>query len=1233
MKKIAFIPFLLMQGILLAQHINCVTDLSKASLGRITSQSSSISASIDENNLEISLTGNAWNTLEIPTNIFENTLLEFEFKSNGMAEEQGIGFANNLLSAPNGSRFKLDGTQNIPSTVAFQDFEYTGNGEWQYFSIPVGEYLTGNFAYIVFVNDNDAEPSLGNVAFRNIRITDSFDNCALDSSFLKPEDTSVDLAFNFGSEATPTVEGFIKDTGAAYGAKSNLLKYGWVSAVDNNPLNVSKYGTYRVLPSNQDFVRASFIAMNSAEIIPKSKWEIKLPNGNYRVVIQAGDAQEETVANTHHYIEVEGIEILNFTKENTSGTLTAVSNVVLTDGRLSIESPNGFNTKINAVAIQSSDVLKYPAVIGSIPLDGAENVSLTTSISANFLSLPNTNDAGLSSLDNTTIDNTTVQLFEISDDDAIPVTITVNGTGGGDAINISTVESLLPYTRYRYVINGVKDLAGATVFPFSAEFTTGAKNINTNNGDDLDDIFFKKIDAATGGYTSLTIGPDSKLYGLMITGEIRRWTINEDGTLSNMESLKGLQENYGAFRLAIGLAFSPESTTDNLVAYVTHSSFVFNDGPAYDGKLSKLSGEYLENEELILDGLPRSVRDHLTNSIVFDPNNPNILLFNQGSNTAGGAADSAWGGRPERLLTAATLKLNLSLLPSELPLNVQTSEDISVINSATEDSLVMNDGFYNPYATDAPLTIFASGIRNAYDLVWHSNGQIYVPTNGTAGGSNSPASELNTRRPNGTFYNGPEIPEVSGNNTQKDFLFRINPDETIGYYGHPNPLRGEYVLNHGSESTEKYPSGILPDSNYRGFAFDFEFNKSPNGVIEYTSEGPLQGAIIVCRYSGGSDLIALLPDEENGDIGTSKIGIPGFTGFNDPLDLVEDPSKGNIYVADFSDNKIVLLTLSDEIIVQEDNIEVSFNTPTNEQIFNSASEIGIEVLASSTSSPINDVKLFLDGVLVRQENIAPYEWGVNNSGQPDLMLQNLSAGTYELTAVATDNQGNIAEEKIIITIDGDGTEEEEIDEEEENNGESEETPVEFSISFATPANGDVFSTNDSLGVEVINDGDGVNIQNIQLFINDQLVRQENLAPFEWGSNNINTSDAYLENLEVGVYELLAIATDSNGNTAQSLITVSVISSEVEEEIDENNLLLHPNPFVDKLSLSFDSLTTGEIVKVEIVDLAGFSIFSEIFTYSDADILLDLSTLQKGSYFINVISGLENVTHTEMIIKN
>ncbi len=40
-------------------------------------------------------------------------------------------------------------------------------------------------------------------------------------------------------------------------------------------------------------------------------------------------------------------------------------------------------------------------------------------------------------------------------------------------------------------------------------------------------------------------------------------------------------------------------------------------------------------------------------------------------------------------------------------------------------------GSYDPYDPGAALTIYATGVRNAYDLLWHSNGRLYVPVNGS----------------------------------------------------------------------------------------------------------------------------------------------------------------------------------------------------------------------------------------------------------------------------------------------------------------------------------------------------------------------------------------------------------------------------------------------------------------------------------------------------------------------
>ncbi|UZO82368.1 Ig-like domain-containing protein [Aquimarina sp. ERC-38] len=893
---------------------------------------------INANKQGITINGNGWNMFALPQQINENTVLKFEFRSTQLGEEHGIGVSNNNVpSGLAGNRFKLYGTQNVPERVANRDFQYTGSGEFESFSIPIGQFITGDYKFIVFINDNDAATGQVNSSFRNIEFVDG------NSTHPVTGTPSINYAFNFGNRRTARPEGFIKDFGRGYGVKDSLT-FGWLSSFNNRPRNAFIAGADRGKIFNIDVIRNSFMQMNRLGTAPQFKWEVEVPNGIYRVIVQAGDPQPETIQGTRHLITAEGVPVIDYTPNGGFGTRTGVAEITVTDGRLTIDGSNGFNAKLNSVVVQSDDGLQFPAVIGSVPLDGATDVSLDTSISANFLSFPNVSSNGATSLDNESLENN-VALFKVENGVPIPVPANINGTGGGDAINITATTSLEPNTRYVYVIEGVKDLAGATIYPYVAEFITGdGIPVDTGNSQEvvgLENVAFSNQGSvAEGRYSSLVIGPDGKLYGLGIAGQIDRWTIGTDGTLLDKQTLTGLNDAFGNSRLAIGLAFDPRSTPENLIAYVSHASFTFSGGEPWDGKLSRLTGANLENHETILTNLPRSVRDHLTNSIIFNPNNPNVLYFNQGSNSAGGDADGAWGRRPERLLSAATLKLDLSLLPATLPLDVQTTDVLEVIGNAPVNSIRMSDGTYNPYAVNSPLTIAGSGIRNAYDLVYHSNGKIYVPTNGTAGGSISPPSVEGTRRPNGDFYSGSVIPRAVGNDTQKDFLFKIDPSASIGYFGHPNPLRGEYVLNSGSLSTSKYPTGILPDVNYTGFAYDFEFNKSPNGVIEYKSPGLLQGAIIVCRYSNGDDLIVLYPNGPNDDIATSKTGITGLTGLKNPLDLIEDPNTGNIYVSEFTqDGKITLLKLEDNglnVDPDTDIVEISSKELIFEGIINRA---------------------------------------------------------------------------------------------------------------------------------------------------------------------------------------------------------------------------------------------------------------------------------------------------------
>ena len=828
-------------------------------------------------------------TIEPVTNPLPEKLIVFTQSSQSGEVEQGS--AQDLLEY-------LSTSDNIPVSAQLNATDESGT---------VPSWLTVNGKTLVGINYTTGSEvtftfdatnlSIGKYTAKVTASAPGYINATLDIHLTVKAGSAgmqASLQINFQDSLTRTPVGWLADYGQPFGARtfsnrSTGRTYGWIRSSDQTPLDLRSYGRRRSTPS--DTLLATLMHMQFAGA-PESVWEAQVPNGNYDVTVSVGDGG---FLDSKHSLTVEGVPaIINFTATPAVYFKKATVSVTVADGLLTVEPTGGTNTKINYISIQPS-TSRRPSVVQINPENGSQNVSDLTSVSTSILNLAN------GGIDNATLDTTSVYLEEESSGKKLPAH--VNGTGGGDAITLVPENPLKLNTTYIfYITDKVKDLSGASFIPYASTFTTGS--VATGK---LTNVKFKKmrLPNTTGNHSTLTIGPDGKLYALSIDGVIKRFVINNDGTLKDPELIYSLQNAGGARqpRLAIGLVFDPSSTAGNLVAYVTHSSYVFLNAPDWDGKITRLSGANLQNVQDLVVHLPRSTKDHLTNSLTFGPDG--ALYITQGSNSGMGRADRTWGDREERLLSAAILRLDLKGLTS-LPLDVLTPE---------------GGGTYNPYAAGSPLTIFATGIRNAYDLVWHSNGELYVPSNGSAAGGNTPASIEGTIRPDGMTYHGSAVPALSNvQQTQKDFLFRVKEG---GYYGHPNSVRGEYVMNGGNPSSsidpaqvDAYTIGTPPDVNWRGYSFDFQMNKSPNGVIEYKSNsfgGLLKGKLLVVRYSQNDDIITLTPGGTNKDIVSYIEGgaIEGFSGFIDPLDLTEDTRNGNIYVSEYGGNGTITLLQSD----------------------------------------------------------------------------------------------------------------------------------------------------------------------------------------------------------------------------------------------------------------------------------------------------------------------------------
>jgi hypothetical protein len=840
---------------------------------------------------------------------------------------------------------------------------------------------------------------------RLLRLAPAFLLLPLFATLIGPvQAATLDIKVNFQAPTGPLVTGYFRDYGQPYGLRTaadqgnGVYSYGWVTPGTSTPVDLSVGGS---IPGNgrdrgknpdQRFdtlmhMQANNLGAGFNGTRAAGAWEIELPNDTYNVTVAAGDA-ELGGTESRNTINIEGTNVIsNFlsTAENGSPDRHRVATVqvAVTDGKLTIDAIGGFNTKINFVEIVTATGLPRPYVTGVNPRNAATGVRRDISVVATV----NVTNGGIRG---DTINSNTVFLTRTSDGTPIPAT--VNTSGGGDVITLKPTSTLEPNVGYTFnVTDGVLDAAGQPFIPFSSTFTTG---ISGGTGSGGSSIAFQQVRGPfeSNLISSLAIGPDNQLYASTLTGEIQRYPINLDGTLGTPTVINTIRSTEGISRAIIGLAFDPAATAENLILWVSHNGpYVDEKAEDWTGKIARLSGPNLETMQNYVVNLPHSYKDHMANSIAFGPDG--ALYISVGSNSAMGAIDNAWGLRPERLLSASILRVDLTKITTP-PLDVKTEEG------------------------------------GSYDLVWHSNGQLYSASNGSAAGGNVPATPANfaelpsCQRRN---FTGPATPALQGVATQKDWLFRVVQG---GYYGHPNPLRCEWTMNGGNptaavEANElnEYPVGTQPDPNYRGYAYDFDYNKSPNGTVEYTSNtfgGALKGKLIVARWSAEDDLIVLEPGGGNLDIVGAIEKLPGMTGLTNPLDLIEDKRNGNLYVIEFGPpSRITLLRpLGSNVALAEATPGTALFTDVADGNAGPTQQITLENAGTRTLTVTNALLLGADAGQFQLANV-PATVAAGGSATFDVVFNPTTTGPKAAIVQVNTNAANGAQ--LEITVRGIGT--------------------------------------------------------------------------------------------------------------------------------------------------------------------------------------------------------------------
>ena len=160
-------------------------------------------------NSEVQLKGNTWEKRKLSYNITPYTILELEFKSSIEPESSMLVFDRENLLDISTPCIQFFGYDLIADSTANEFKTYDGSGEWLKYKIRLGQYFTGKFTKLAFVNDTC--DSQGDSSYKNILIYESEPKFDLTFSF-KPElDAQAEVYSNLSIKTNEN--GVIKDHG------------------------------------------------------------------------------------------------------------------------------------------------------------------------------------------------------------------------------------------------------------------------------------------------------------------------------------------------------------------------------------------------------------------------------------------------------------------------------------------------------------------------------------------------------------------------------------------------------------------------------------------------------------------------------------------------------------------------------------------------------------------------------------------------------------------------------------------------------------------------------------------------------------------------------------------------------------------------------------------------------------------------------------------------------------
>ena len=438
----------------------------------------------------------------------------------------------------------------------------------------------------------------------------------------------------------------------------------------------------------------------------------------------------------------------------------------------------------------------------------------------------------------------------------------------------------------------------------------------------------KLNNAAPAKPTSLQFGPNGNLYvaerdGYIWEYEVERtttntYTVTNSDRIGLIESMTnhnddGSVNNNIKGRLVTGIlvtgsANKPEilvaSADPRQAAGPSGNDSNLDTNSVIISRLTKNNTAWSKQD--LVRGLPRSEENHIGNGMQLSADG-NTLYISMGGHTNMGLPSNNFAGLPEYAYSGAIVEVKLNQIGNNT-YDLPTLDDEDRPGTTdNNDPFGGNNGKNMAILEEnGPVSIYAPGFRNAYDLLLTDNNRMYTVDNGpNAGWGDVPAGNCL-----GNF-------KQAGGITYGDGLHFI---KNKGYYGgHPNPTRGSKNNTFNSSNPQTPIEGAANpiECDYRIPGQEdgalFVFGSSTNGLTQYTASnfgGAMQGDLLAASFSQSVFRIQL------NNAGDTVTGLDRF--FNNlgtPLDVTTQGDTnifpGTVWVADFAQNAIHIFEPTD----------------------------------------------------------------------------------------------------------------------------------------------------------------------------------------------------------------------------------------------------------------------------------------------------------------------------------